>query len=160
MRHAKSSWSHEGFKDFDRPLNTRGFKDAPLVAQHLRQQDLAPDELWCSPANRAKQTSDFVIQELALPAKKVLFKNEIYEAGALELLHLVRQAPESLEHIMLLGHNPGFSDLTCILQPKHESNLVTAAVVHLELSIDQWKDVSKACGHIAWATCPKLLRED
>ena len=35
LRHAKSSWSEPGLADFDRPLNERGRRAAPLIARHL-----------------------------------------------------------------------------------------------------------------------------
>ena len=38
IRHAKSDWGNPGLDDFDRPLNERGKKDAPVMAQRLRNK--------------------------------------------------------------------------------------------------------------------------
>ena len=56
MRHAKSSWDNPGLRDFDRPLNERGLKAAPLMGRYLRAQGIAPDLIVSSPAQRAQQT--------------------------------------------------------------------------------------------------------
>ena len=160
MRHAKSSWHHEGVKDFDRPLNNRGLRDAPIVAQHLSDQNLQPDLLWISPAERARQTAAIVLEKLAIPEEQICYKEEIYDAGLLQLLHLIRQAPESAEYVMMIGHNPGFSDLACILNPRQDRNVVTGAVVHLQLDIGSWKAINKACATTLWQAWPKMLSKD
>lgn len=36
IRHAKSSWKDISLDDLDRPLNKRGQKDAPFMAQLLK----------------------------------------------------------------------------------------------------------------------------
>ena len=35
VRHAKSSWDISDLNDFERPLNDRGKKDAPVMAKRL-----------------------------------------------------------------------------------------------------------------------------
>ena len=40
IRHAKSSWDDFSIKDFDRPLNGRGKKDAPVMAKRLLDKDI------------------------------------------------------------------------------------------------------------------------
>lgn len=43
LRHAKSSWDFPDLSDHDRPLNNRGKKDAPLMAEVLKKKNIAID---------------------------------------------------------------------------------------------------------------------
>jgi len=63
LRHAKSSWSHPGLSDHDRPLNKRGKRDAPRMGQLLREEGLLPDLIISSSAKRAKTTAERVSNE-------------------------------------------------------------------------------------------------
>ena len=56
LRHAKSSWSEPGLADFNRPLNERGRRAAPLIARYLAHCDLLPDLILCSAALRTRET--------------------------------------------------------------------------------------------------------
>ena len=56
LRHAKSSWKQPELTDHDRPLNKRGCRDAPRIGRLLREQQLVPDRIISSTAERARQT--------------------------------------------------------------------------------------------------------
>ena len=57
IRHAKSSWELGTLNDFDRPLNDRGKKDAPMMAKRLLDKKIKIDAFVSSPAKRAKKNS-------------------------------------------------------------------------------------------------------
>lgn len=59
IRHAKSSWAMSGQTDFDRPLNDRGLRDAPVMALRLWHAGIRLDAILSSPANRALTTATF-----------------------------------------------------------------------------------------------------
>jgi len=72
-RHAKSSWADPGQPDFDRPLNERGKKDSPLMAQRLSNAGVTPQAILASAAVRARQTAhafaqQFKIEEQLFPS--------------------------------------------------------------------------------------------
>ena len=56
LRHAKSDWGDSSLKDFDRPLNDRGWKAAKAIGQEMRGRDMVPDLVFVSPAARTKET--------------------------------------------------------------------------------------------------------
>ena len=58
MRHAKSDYPPDVRDDFDRPLNERGRKDLPRVAQLLATFGPRPDAILASSALRARQTAE------------------------------------------------------------------------------------------------------
>lgn len=73
LRHAKSSWDDLTLADFDRPLNSRGREDAPLMGRHLAKLEIKPDLILSSPAKRAKKTAKIVAKELAYEKKEIEF---------------------------------------------------------------------------------------
>ena len=138
MRHAKSDWSDEGSPDFDRPLTTRGRKAAKQMGQWLKQQQFGIDQILCSPALRAKQTAQLVMEQLNLPQKSMLWDSRIYEASLSDLIALVHQYGEGIHTLLLIGHNPGLDQLLCHLSnvppPVNQSGklLTTAAIAILD----------------------------
>ena len=56
-RHAKSSWDDMSLSDFERTLNARGKRDAPFMANILKEKGITPDLILSSPAKRAKKTA-------------------------------------------------------------------------------------------------------
>ena len=60
IRHAKSDWSDDTLKDFDRPLNKRGLKNAPFMGSLLKNKNINPDLILSSPALRAITTAEII----------------------------------------------------------------------------------------------------
>ena len=77
MRHAKSDWSNNAIDDFDRELNKRGKKDAPKIGNKLNELNLEPDLIICSPAKRAKETMNLVLEKFD-NRPNILFEENIY----------------------------------------------------------------------------------
>ncbi|HAG72955.1 MAG TPA: phosphohistidine phosphatase, partial [Gammaproteobacteria bacterium] len=57
LRHAKSSWDDPDLKDFERPLNARGLRDVPVMADRFNARNCRVDCIVSSPATRAKTTA-------------------------------------------------------------------------------------------------------
>ena len=154
IRHAKSDWGSGIANDFDRPLNRRGNKAAPLMAGRILERGSAPDLLVSSPAQRAVETVELLAQGLKLPQEQIVFHRDIYEASLATLIEVVRYLPEP-GHVALIGHNPGLSELGRWLCTKAPEWLPTCAVLELELAIDDWSAVSPGCATLACYDYPK-----
>ena len=110
MRHAKSSWSDGELTDHERPLNDRGERAASAVGAALTARGFAPDIIWSSDATRTRQTAMRLIR--AIPgAQAVNYNSEFYHASAETVLRVCGQQIEPTGALMLLGHNPGWSEL-------------------------------------------------
>ena len=81
IRHAKSSWNFLHLPDYERPLNNRGNRDAPLMGQRFRARGIVPDCLVCSPALRARETAIKISMEIGFTENSIIYKRSIYEAG-------------------------------------------------------------------------------
>lgn len=158
LRHAKSSWKVADQPDFERPLNGRGEKSAPLMGRHLRGQKIEPDLILCSPAERARQTAALFVKAAGL-SSELRYDERIYEASALQLLEVVAQADESAGTVLLVGHNPGLEELIMLITG--ETWLMpTAALAKIDLSTDKWGKVKEQTGRTDWVVRPKDVEED
>ncbi|MGQ0700957.1 MAG: SixA phosphatase family protein [Panacagrimonas sp.] len=155
VRHAKSSWGDPGLDDFARPLNERGRRDAPAMALRVRKLKRLPDRLVSSPALRAITTARIFADSLNVRAKDIELGPQIYDASCKALLEVVRSLDPEVRHVMLFGHNPGFSELGRLLATCPFDEMPTCAVVCLELQVSSWRETGPGCGRVAEYLYPK-----
>ena len=155
LRHAKSGWDAPVERDFDRPINARGQRGAELIGQYVKRQAMAIDRIVASPAVRVAETLDIFQPAAQLDAIEPIWDRRIYLASAATLIDVLRDTGGNATHLLIAGHNPGLEDLTLMLVPEQgggelrervEEKLPTAALVRLELDIDDWSalDVNMA----------------
>jgi phosphohistidine phosphatase len=138
LRHAKSSWKDSEVSDHDRALNKRGKKTAPLMGRLISTEGLVPDLILSSTAVRARDTAKAVARASSYEGP-IEFLDSLYLATAGKLLSEAQtQAPDSVDRLLLVGHNPGMEDLVEILSGKREA-FPTAALAVFEIGIDRWK---------------------
>lgn len=140
MRHAKSSWKESSLKDHERPLNKRGKKDAPFMGKVLHEKELVPQRILCSTAVRAVETEKLLSEAMKFNGES-LFMDGYYMAEPEAYLEKVRELPDEMERVMVIGHNPGLEGLVQILCGQVES-LPTCAVAHLVVPLTSWKDIT------------------
>jgi phosphohistidine phosphatase len=112
LRHAKSAWPD--VPDHERPLAGRGRRDAPTMGRWLRAAGHVPDQVLCSTARRARETWQLAQPELGA-SPPVSFEDRVYEASAARLLDLARHAPPAVKTLLIVGHDPGISELALML---------------------------------------------
>ena len=156
LRHAKAS-TPEGVLDIDRPLAARGQADAAAVGAWLVQRDLLPDLVLCSPSRRTRETWHGVAQALPI-APEVRYEKLIYAASLDDLFEVVRSAETKAATILVIGHNPGVSQLSIALDRDNadRDGLRTAAVA-VHTWPGDWSDCAPDTGtltatHTARAT--------
>jgi phosphohistidine phosphatase len=138
LRHAKSSWDHPDLVDFDRPLNRRGNRDAPTMGQRMKAAGIRPSLIVSSPAVRAWTTAKLVAAELTYPVEFLQREGDLYHAGTDRLFDVISRQDEGFNSIVLVGHNPGLTDLANKLIPGLTSNLPTAGFVSVLVDTDTW----------------------
>jgi phosphohistidine phosphatase len=156
LRHAKSSWKETGARDFDRPLNQRGLKAAPVIGRLIRKRKLRPDLVLSSPAERARQTAQLVLDAAGLETE-LRYDERIYEASASRLFEIVSQIEDDARTAMLVGHNPGLEELVEALTGE-APGLSTAALACIELDIERWSKVQARANQLVWLAKPKELK--
>lgn len=155
LRHAKSSWDDASLADFDRPLNERGRKAAPLIGEAMRSNNFAPDLILSSPATRAGETAALVKDAARIDAE-IHFDERIYEASPARLIEIVERQNDEYAAILIVGHNPGFEGLVRFLTAKIEP-MPTAALAVVDLPIESWNEINGASGELRILIRPKEL---
>jgi len=138
VRHAKSSWTERGLSDRERPLNNRGKRDAPIMAQRVAKAGIRPSQVISSPAVRAWSTAKEFAKKLGYPVEFLQREDGLYLASLDNLLDVVATQDNGFHNLMLFGHNPGLTDFANYLVPGITNNLPTAGVVSVTLDCDNW----------------------
>lgn len=155
VRHAKSSWGDPEVHDFDRPLNDRGFKSAPMMAKRLAEANYSVNAIISSPAKRAITTAEIIAKEIDFEA--VEQNIEIYNAGMDVLINLVVSLDDTLNRVMLVGHNPGFTVLCNYLSNARIDNMPTCSIAQIQFDVDSWKAIIEHSGELINFDYPKKI---
>lgn len=150
LRHAKAGGERGGEDDFDRPLTSRGEKDALSAGRAIVARGWVPDLILCSPARRTRATLELVLDVLARDGDDGLVRYEaaLYNAALDTLLAFVRDCPARVERLMLVGHNPALDLLIEHLAdapPPRKDNgklMTTAALACLETG-QSWQELGE-----------------
>ena len=167
LRHAKSSWSDPSLHDFDRPLNKRGKKDAPKIAQAMKERGYQPDRILCSSSQRTKETLAGVIPSLSGEVSLHLL-DSLYEGNAPDYLALLRQHAKDSRNLLLVGHNTGLQEIAIrlighgdfLLRSELETKFPTGALAILDFSCDSWHDVNDGQGTLVDFIKPRDLSSE
>ena len=89
LRHAKAGWAQPGMRDFDRPLDASGVKDAEKIGLVMRDRGYGPDLTLCSTALRARQTLEGVAAHA--DTGRVRFLETLYSADAAGYLSIIHE---------------------------------------------------------------------
>jgi phosphohistidine phosphatase len=155
IRHAKSSWDDISLDDFDRPLNSRGLLNAPMMGALLAEHKTRFDLMISSPALRAITTAKLIANEIDYPHSSIQKEASIYESTIEALLTVIHTINDKYTSVALIGHNPGISGLTYHLSQQSILSFPTCAIAELELSADRWSDASTKSGDIKRYNYPK-----
>jgi phosphohistidine phosphatase len=137
IRHAKSSWDNPAMDDHERPLNKRGLRTAPRMGQLIADEGLKPDIIVSSTAVRAATTAEVIAEECGYDGD-IHFTDDLYLAPPATYLKLLTSLSEDCDSALLVGHNPGISELVSNMCGEHV-DMPTAALAHAQSDIESWK---------------------
>ena len=163
LRHGKSD-SSVGAGDFHRPLNRRGESAAQRIGVWLAQQEIMPDYILTSPAERALVTAQKVCKAMGNLAESVRLDDRVYDARVGDLLEALGDCPDAATRVMLVGHNPGLEALLVWLAsdqvavPSDGKLLPTATLARLAMPAD-WRSLPRGCASLESITRPGTLPE-
>ncbi len=163
LRHAKSSWSKPDLADIDRPLKERGHRDAGLIGNWLNDycESSSIDKLTelVSPANRTRLTINDVNAHLVNINIDEHIDDELYLADDEDMLEIIHGQDDSIESLVLVGHNPGMHILTEYFISRELETFPTCAVACLGFDTGNWRSVVAGNCRSFDFMRPKLLRK-
>jgi phosphohistidine phosphatase len=158
-RHAKSSWADPGQSDHERPLNERGLRDAPDMAQRFHARGEQLHLIVSSDAARAQATARCFFEELGMRPDRFALEPRLYHASPATIARIVSELPDHSAHVMLFGHNPGFSEAVEYFTGDGPGALPTCGLVRIDFPVEHWRATGRDLGTLAWFDCPKQTRE-
>ncbi|HXH99966.1 MAG TPA: histidine phosphatase family protein [Sphingobacteriaceae bacterium] len=155
VRHAKSDWDDPKLSDFQRPLNSRGHKNAPEMAHRLLRKKIVPQQIVSSPANRAITTAAYFSEAFGIEKSAIIQIPAIYEASSRTLLEIINNLDNQHDFIALFGHNPGITNLVTTLCQADIYNIPTCGMAFIEFPFDDWEMISEDTGELKLYDFPK-----
>ncbi|HLK30024.1 MAG TPA: histidine phosphatase family protein [Puia sp.] len=156
VRHAKSSWTSDVLNDFDRPLNERGKREAPEMANRLIKNNITIDCFVSSPAKRAKKTAIFFAKEYGREEDEIIFIPELYHAGIQIFSKVISELDNDFETVAIFSHNPGITEFANLLTEMQIDNMPTCGVFAVKAPVDKWSDFTDAEKQLLFFNYPKL----
>ncbi len=157
VRHAKSSWADFSIKDFDRPLNDRGRKDAPVMAKRLLDKKIAIDAFISSPAKRARKTAEYFIAGYEQPKKEIIFIDELYLATPSVFASIVGQVSDQYNTIAVFSHNNGITDYANTLTDTRIDEMPTCSIFAVKADVQSWSGFANAKKDFWFFDYPKAV---
>jgi len=156
VRHAKSDWSDGTLSDFDRPLNSRGKHDAPLMARFLVEKGLVPSYILSSPANRALSTAKIFAKELGIQ-QEVATDESLYESFTAQLLEAIKKLPNEHEIAAIFSHNPATTSAIAQFSDSYIGNVPTCGIGVIRFEGNVWADLQPSNAELADLFIPKAV---
>jgi phosphohistidine phosphatase len=156
IRHAKSSWDDIALSDFERPLNDRGKRDAPMMARRLSDKKIKVDSFISSPAKRAKKTAAFFAKEFGVDENDIVFKTELYAAPKEVFYDVIEKLDNSSDHVAIFSHNPGITEFANSLTNVHADDMPTCGIFAIKVDAKKWNDFASSRKEFWFFDYPKL----
>ena len=154
IRHAKAE-SAFTLNDFERPLNERGKKDAPVMAQRVAAKQIVIDAFISSPAKRALTTATLFYETMGGRAQDIILVKNLYHAPPEVFYEVIQAADDTCNTIAVFAHNPGITYFVNELTAVQIDNMPTCAVFAISADIVKWKNFTTAKKHFLFFDYPK-----
>lgn len=159
VRHAKSAWP-DGVADWERPLAPRGRSDAPRMGRWIHHNVGRIDLVVLSPAVRVAQTWELLGVEVN--HGDVTTDSRVYQAWGSHLLDVVQELPEWVRSALVVGHEPGVSELALTLANRTNRTLrgrvshkYPTCAVALLTSVRPWRKFAPGCAEFKDFVAPR-----
>ena len=139
MRHAKSSWKAPAEADHDRPLNERGRRSAPAIAEELRNLGWEPQHILSSDAQRTRETAELLLREWE-DGIQAEYNANLYLAGTEDLKSELCAVSDEVETLLVLGHNPGWETVVYRLCNVGVTMKTATAALLTTNNCESWSD--------------------
>ena len=156
FRHGKSNWDTGYSRDRDRPVAERGIAAAQAMGKLLTAAQKIPDLAITSAAVRARTTLDLA-REAGGWDCPVEVTEDLYEASIEQVLKVIHRVPNHYQSLMLVGHEPTWSDAVSYFMGGGTVGVPTATLACLEFEVTAWHQLEYGRGTLLWLLPPRLF---
>lgn len=150
LRHGKAG-RPDGVEDIDRPLKDRGRVQARKIGTWLKKHDALPDAVLSSPARRALETAEDVLEAAGCDRRLIGTDPRLYFEARSKLMQALAEGGGTVERLLVVGHNPWMEELVKDLAsepvPHPGGNWIMKTGALMRFAVDDFKDgLSKGRG--------------
>ncbi len=156
IRHAKSDWGVD-VDDFNRPLNERGKRDAPIMAKRLKIRNVKIDAFVASPAKRALKTARIFAAEFGLESERILLRPELYMAPAQTFHSVLESLDDQWKSVIIFSHNNGITEFANSLGIVRIDNMPTCSIFAFSSDADTWGKIRIGVNKFEFFDYPKNI---
>lgn len=125
------------------------------MGKRLAQQQIIPDLLLSSPAERALTTCKIIAEEIKYPIRKIKTDKTLYHAEDAEILRIIQTLDNACSCVWIFGHNPGLTDFVNLFTDADIDNIPTCGVVACSINISTWDQAVPNNGSVIFFDYPK-----
>ncbi|MFY7890434.1 MAG: SixA phosphatase family protein [Spirosomataceae bacterium] len=155
VRHAKASESVS--PDLVRPLTSSGMIDIARMGKHLAAKIQNVQLIICSNAERTQMTAQVLSEQLHISDELIRVDNSLYESSPKHYLDAINSLPDSIDTIMMVGHNPSISYLAEYLTHEDIGSMPTSGVIGMTFGDLSWAEVSKRTANMTFYDSPDSI---
>ena len=153
MRHAHKETTYEGQDDFDIKLSQQGIVVAEKMGEKLNNLEIKPDLIVSSPADRARTTANIIAKKINYD-KTIMYNEVLFEAYVNELLETITYTFDTIDSMLLIGHNPSLTAFVISLDV-YKEELLPGEVLKIEFDVNSWIDVGRENASFCFIEKPK-----
>lgn len=156
IRHAKSDWGDSLLIDKQRPLSKKGLRSCEAMAHQIAAAGCDFSNVFCSPAIRAQSTIEAMVKALDKSIEWIV-EPSLYTFSSNDLLTWCRKLDDSLDNVVIIGHNPALTILCNEIANQNIVNMPTAAYAQLSINITSWQQLIAGSAKLSTFLTPKSL---
>ena len=144
--------------DFDRSLNKRGIANGEFMSDLLSKRIKSVDAFFSSSSKRTILTSKFFINKINVNKERIYYDENLYHASSNYLIEFISSLKNSFSKVVIVGHNPGFTDISNYFLGNMFYNIPTCGIVIIDFELNDWKNISQKNGKLFYKMFPKDYR--
>ena len=141
VRHTHKAEEKPGQDDYDRELSPEGLQEAKVMAQKLSETESKIDLIVSSPAIRTRETAE-IFSDILKYDKSIMYNEVLYLAFVNELLETISYTFDTVDTMILIGHNPSLTALAITLTDFKE-RFEIGGIMEIEFDCKSWIDIDK-----------------
>lgn len=164
LRHAKAESVSASLRDEDRKLSARGRIACGQIGAYMQSKRYAPQQVLCSTSARTRETLALLEMDgnTSFPCR---FEQKLYLATPGEMLTQIQGADDSVDSLLVIGHNPGMHHLAAGLveaghTPLHEKLEIkypTGSLAVITFDTGRWSAIAPETGTLVDFVLPNEL---
>lgn len=155
VRHGKTENLSPLQLDKERTLLPEGLLEAEFIGKKIAASFGNIDLFLASSAIRSKQTAVTIAKTIGFATESIELMDSLYNQEYRALIKIMRNIDEEHENVIMVGHNPGLSDLITLLNPELCIRLSTCSMCILTFDC-HWHDIDENVGRLILMANPEL----